>query len=169
MTTAAPDDRRRRTGFPRSVVRPGSRLTSPFGPLDSGKWQRRVDGYEFGLLGPLIGRHDGRDLDLGSPLERAVLVRLPLGEGRQCGLDHLIDALWEAPPGAVRRARPLRTTARAGTHPERHRARPCLDSVESRPPDPGAAPSSDRAEVNPSVARHVYEVNDRLRQEAAKR
>ncbi|WP_326731981.1 hypothetical protein [Streptomyces phaeochromogenes] len=70
---------------------------------------------------------------------------------RRCGRDHLSDALWEAPPGAVRRARP----------------RP--DSVESRPPDPGAALSADRAEVNPSAARHVYEVNDRLRREAAKR
>ncbi|WP_327407387.1 transcriptional regulator [Streptomyces sp. NBC_01288] len=62
-----------------------------------------LDGYEFGLLGPLSGRHGGRVLDLGSPLQRAVLVRLLLGEGRQCGLDHLIDALWEEPPGnAVR-------------------------------------------------------------------
>ncbi|MEV0485311.1 BTAD domain-containing putative transcriptional regulator [Streptomyces sp. NPDC050508] len=62
-----------------------------------------VEGYEFGLLGPLRGRHDGRALELGSPLQRAVLVRLLLGEGRQCGLDHLIDALWEEPPGnAVR-------------------------------------------------------------------
>ncbi|MFF5302189.1 BTAD domain-containing putative transcriptional regulator [Streptomyces sp. NPDC013161] len=62
-----------------------------------------VDGYEFGLLGPLSGRLGGRVLDLGSPLQRAVLVRLLLGEGRQCGLDHLIDALWEEPPGnAVR-------------------------------------------------------------------
>lgn len=62
-----------------------------------------VDGYEFGLLGPLSARHGGRALDLGSPLQRAVLVRLLLGDGRQCGLDHLIDALWEVPPGnAVR-------------------------------------------------------------------
>ena len=62
-----------------------------------------VEGYEFGLLGPLSGRHGGRELELGSPLQRAVLVRLLLGEGRQCGLDHLIDALWEEPPGnAVR-------------------------------------------------------------------
>jgi len=62
-----------------------------------------VEGYEFGLLGPLSGRHGGRVLDLGSPLQRAVLVRLLLGDGRQCGLDHLIDALWEEPPGnAVR-------------------------------------------------------------------
>ncbi|MFI5882696.1 BTAD domain-containing putative transcriptional regulator [Streptomyces sp. NPDC051554] len=62
-----------------------------------------VDGYEFGLLGSLSGRYGGRVLDLGSPLQRAVLVRLLLGEGRQCGLDHLIDALWEVPPGnAVR-------------------------------------------------------------------
>ncbi|MGH1555483.1 BTAD domain-containing putative transcriptional regulator [Streptomyces sp. L7] len=49
------------------------------------------------------GRHDGRPLDLGSPLQRAVLVRLLLAEGRQCGLDDLVDALWEEPPGnAVR-------------------------------------------------------------------
>ncbi len=62
-----------------------------------------MEGYEFGLLGPLSGRHGERVLDLGSPLQRAVLVRLLLGEGRQCGLDHLIDALWEEPPGnAVR-------------------------------------------------------------------
>ncbi|MFD4509097.1 BTAD domain-containing putative transcriptional regulator [Streptomyces sp. NPDC058457] len=62
------------------------------------------EGYEFGLLGPLIGRHDGRELDLGSPLQRAVLVRLLLGEGRQCGLDHLVDALWEEPPGNAARS-----------------------------------------------------------------
>ncbi|XUL92644.1 BTAD domain-containing putative transcriptional regulator [Streptomyces galilaeus] len=62
-----------------------------------------VEGYEFGLLGSLGGRHDGRPLDLGSPLQRAVLVRLLLAEGRQCGLDDLVDALWEEPPGnAVR-------------------------------------------------------------------
>lgn len=63
-----------------------------------------VEGYEFGLLGPLSGRHDGRELDLGSPLQRAVLVRLLLGEGRQCGLDHLVDALWEEPPGNAARS-----------------------------------------------------------------
>lgn len=62
-----------------------------------------MEGYAFGLLGPLSVRHDGRELEPGSPLQRAVLVRLLLGEGRQCGLDHLIDALWEEPPGnAVR-------------------------------------------------------------------
>ncbi|MER5786823.1 BTAD domain-containing putative transcriptional regulator [Streptomyces sp. NPDC001980] len=61
------------------------------------------EAYEFGLLGPLSGRHDGRELDLGSPLQRAVLARLLLGDGRQCGLDRLIDALWEEPPdNAVR-------------------------------------------------------------------
>jgi DNA-binding SARP family transcriptional activator len=62
-----------------------------------------AQGYEFGLLGPLSGRRDGRELELGSPLQRAVLVRLLLGEGRPCGFDHLVDALWEEPPGiAVR-------------------------------------------------------------------
>ncbi|MGY4927407.1 BTAD domain-containing putative transcriptional regulator [Streptomyces sp. 900105755] len=61
------------------------------------------EAYEFGLPGPPSGRHDGRELDLGSPLQRAVLVRLLLGDGRRCGLDQLVDALWEDPPGnAVR-------------------------------------------------------------------
>ncbi|MGY5060854.1 BTAD domain-containing putative transcriptional regulator [Streptomyces sp. 900105755] len=61
------------------------------------------EAYEFGLLGPPSGRHGGRELDLGSPLQRAVLARLLLGDGRRCGLDQLIDALWEDPPGnAVR-------------------------------------------------------------------
>ena len=63
-----------------------------------------LEGYEFGLLGPLSGRHDGRELDLGSPLQRAVLVRLLLGQERQCGLGHLIDALWEEPPGNAARS-----------------------------------------------------------------
>ena len=59
--------------------------------------------FEFELLGPLGGRHGGRALNLGSPLQRAALVRLLLGEGRRCGLDHLVDMLWEEPPGnAVR-------------------------------------------------------------------
>lgn len=36
-------------------------------------------------------------------MQRAVLVRLLLGDGRRCGLDQLIDALGEDPPGnAVR-------------------------------------------------------------------
>ena len=62
-----------------------------------------MDGYEFALLGPVSGRRFGRALELGSPLQRAVLVRLLLGEVRQCGLDHFADALWEQPPAhAVR-------------------------------------------------------------------
>ena len=62
-----------------------------------------MDGYEFALLGPVRGRRFGRALEVGSPLQRAALVRLLLGEVRQCGLDHLIDALWEEPPAnAVR-------------------------------------------------------------------
>jgi len=63
-----------------------------------------VEGYEFGLLGTLSGRHDGRELALGSRLQRAVLVRLLLGEGRQCNSEQLIDALWSDPPGSAVRS-----------------------------------------------------------------
>ncbi|WP_329310632.1 AfsR/SARP family transcriptional regulator [Streptomyces sp. NBC_01262] len=81
-----------------------------------------MEKYEFGLLGPLSGRHGGRVLDLGSPLQRAVLVRLLLGEGRQCGLDHLIDALWEEPPAnAVRSVRTYAYRIRLSLAEERSR------------------------------------------------
>ncbi|MGX9885372.1 BTAD domain-containing putative transcriptional regulator [Streptomyces sp. NPDC002276] len=83
-----------------------------------------VEGYEFGLLGSPSARHDGRRLDLGSPLQRAVLVRLLLGEGRQCGLDHLVDALWEEPPGnAVRSVQTYVYRIRLSLGEERSRLR----------------------------------------------
>ena len=59
---------------------------------------------EFGILGPLEVRHDGRRLDLGGPKRRVVLAALLLRAGEPVSADLLIEALWgdEAPPSAAR-------------------------------------------------------------------
>jgi DNA-binding SARP family transcriptional activator len=49
----------------------------------------------FEVLGPVRGWHGDRELDLGSPQQRAVLAMLLLARGRQVSLDGLIDGLWE--------------------------------------------------------------------------
>ncbi|GIE81754.1 SARP family transcriptional regulator [Actinoplanes philippinensis] len=50
---------------------------------------------ELSLLGPLTGRRDGRDLDLGAPQQRALLaVLLVLGGDEPVGTDTIIDVLW---------------------------------------------------------------------------
>jgi YVTN family beta-propeller protein len=54
---------------------------------------------EFGLLGPLEVRDDGRQLALGGPKQRAVLAMLLLNANRPVSRDRLIDGLWgESPP-----------------------------------------------------------------------
>jgi len=49
---------------------------------------------KFGLLGPVQGSHDGRELDLGTPQQRAVLGLFLLAEGRALSLEQLVDGLW---------------------------------------------------------------------------
>ncbi|MFI5529178.1 BTAD domain-containing putative transcriptional regulator [Kitasatospora sp. NPDC051853] len=54
---------------------------------------------DFRLLGPLHGRLDGRELDLGPPQQRALLAVLLLRPGRPVGSDELAEAIWgEDPP-----------------------------------------------------------------------
>ncbi|WP_433333549.1 BTAD domain-containing putative transcriptional regulator [Spirillospora sp. CA-294931] len=53
----------------------------------------------FSLLGPPRGWHGDRELDLGSPQQRALLVVLLLREGRSASAQELVDAIWgERPP-----------------------------------------------------------------------
>ncbi|MDO0925056.1 BTAD domain-containing putative transcriptional regulator [Streptomyces sp. TG1A-8] len=56
----------------------------------------------FALLGPVRAWREGRELDLGSPQQRALLALLLLREGRPAGTDAILHALWgeEAPRGA---------------------------------------------------------------------
>jgi YVTN family beta-propeller protein len=57
---------------------------------------------EFGVLGPLEARSDGRVLPLGSPKQRALLALLLLHANERVSRDRLIDELWgEAPPATA--------------------------------------------------------------------
>jgi DNA-binding SARP family transcriptional activator len=54
---------------------------------------------EFRILGPIEVWHDGTQLQLGGPKQRAVLALLLLDAGRVVSTDRLIDLLWaEQPP-----------------------------------------------------------------------
>jgi len=53
---------------------------------------------EFALLGDVRAWHGGRDVDLGTPGQRAMLALLLLGEGRQICIEELIDRMWGADP-----------------------------------------------------------------------
>ncbi|MEU9352476.1 BTAD domain-containing putative transcriptional regulator [Streptomyces griseoloalbus] len=52
----------------------------------------------FAVLGRLRASRDGRELDLGSPQQRAVASVLILRHGRAVSRDDLVSALWDAPP-----------------------------------------------------------------------
>ena len=58
---------------------------------------------QYGLLGPVRVSHNGRELDLGTPQQCAVLGRLLLAKGRRVSLEQLVDDLWgaDAPAAAV--------------------------------------------------------------------
>lgn len=49
---------------------------------------------EFGLLGPIQVSHDGRQLDLGTPQQCALLALLLLANGGALSLEQLVDGLW---------------------------------------------------------------------------
>lgn len=54
---------------------------------------------EFTVLGPIAARHDGRDLPLGGPKQRALLAILLLRANEVVSRDRLMDGLWgDAPP-----------------------------------------------------------------------
>jgi len=49
----------------------------------------------FGLLGPVQAWHGERELELGSPQQRAVLAALLLSKGKHIAVDDLVEMLWE--------------------------------------------------------------------------
>jgi ABC-type transport system substrate-binding protein/DNA-binding SARP family transcriptional activator len=54
---------------------------------------------EFGVLGPVLVRRDGRDEPLGGPKQRSLLAMLLLRANEVAARDRLIDGLWgERPP-----------------------------------------------------------------------
>ncbi|MGH3739463.1 MAG: BTAD domain-containing putative transcriptional regulator, partial [Micromonosporaceae bacterium] len=57
---------------------------------------------EFGVLGPVEVRHEGRTLPTGSARERYVLAALLLDADRLVSTDRLVDALWRTPPTSAK-------------------------------------------------------------------
>lgn len=62
-----------------------------------------TNSVRFAVLGPVRAWRGERELDLGSPQQRAVLVALLLRRGRPATLEELLDAVWgeERPAAAV--------------------------------------------------------------------
>ncbi|MCG5215741.1 AfsR/SARP family transcriptional regulator [Streptosporangium sp. KLBMP 9127] len=87
------------------------------------------DGLRFAVLGPVQAWRDGRELDLGTPLQRSILAMLLLREGRAVTPTEMIDAIWgeEAPPRALGALRTYVSRLRAVLEPGRSpRSRPEL-------------------------------------------
>jgi DNA-binding SARP family transcriptional activator/tetratricopeptide (TPR) repeat protein len=57
---------------------------------------------QYRILGPVEAIDDGTHVDLGGPLERALVARLLLDAGRTVPVDRLIEDLWPGePPGSA--------------------------------------------------------------------
>ncbi|GII95613.1 AfsR/SARP family transcriptional regulator [Sinosporangium siamense] len=86
-------------------------------------------GLRFAVLGPVQAWRDGRELDLGTPLQRSILAMLLLKEGRAVSPSEMIDAVWgeDAPPRALGALRTYVSRLRAVLEPDRSpRSRPEL-------------------------------------------
>ncbi|HEX4811764.1 MAG TPA: BTAD domain-containing putative transcriptional regulator [Nonomuraea sp.] len=86
-------------------------------------------GLRFAVLGPVRAWRDGRELDLGTPLQRSILGMLLLREGHAVTPNELIDAVWgeDAPPRALGALRTYVSRLRTVLEPERPaRSRPEL-------------------------------------------
>ncbi|MEV7965999.1 BTAD domain-containing putative transcriptional regulator [Sphaerisporangium sp. NPDC088356] len=86
-------------------------------------------GLRFAVLGPVQAWLDGREVELGTPLQRSILTMLLLREGRAVTPMEMIDAVWgeDAPPRALGALRTYVSRLRAVLEPDRSpRMRPEL-------------------------------------------
>ena len=86
-------------------------------------------GLRFAVLGPVRAWREGRELDIGTPLQRSILGMLLLREGRAVTPTEMIDAVWgeEAPPRALGALRTYVSRLRTVLEPDRPaRSRPEL-------------------------------------------
>ncbi|SEN05325.1 AfsR/SARP family transcriptional regulator [Nonomuraea pusilla] len=86
-------------------------------------------GLRFAVLGPVRAWRDGRELDLGTPLQRSILAMLLLREGRAVTPNEMIDGVWgeDAPPRALGALRTYVSRLRTVLEPDRPaRSRPEL-------------------------------------------
>ncbi|MFF3451049.1 BTAD domain-containing putative transcriptional regulator [Streptomyces sp. NPDC002667] len=79
------------------------------------------ESVRFAVLGPVRAWRGEREVDVGSPQQRAVLAALLLRRGRPVMLGELLDAVWgEGPPmAAVSVVRTYVSRLRKGLEPER--------------------------------------------------
>ncbi|MET7981563.1 BTAD domain-containing putative transcriptional regulator [Streptomyces sp. NPDC005281] len=79
------------------------------------------DSVRFAVLGPVRAWRGEREVDVGSPQQRAVLAALLLRRGRPVTLGELIDAVWgeDPPAAAVSVVRTYVSRLRKGLEPER--------------------------------------------------
>ncbi|WP_405465957.1 tetratricopeptide repeat protein [Streptomyces jietaisiensis] len=80
----------------------------------------------FSVLGPVRAWHEGLELDLGSPQQRAVLAALLLRRGQAVTLAELVDAVWgvEPPKAAASVLRTYVSRLRKALEPGRGAADP---------------------------------------------
>jgi DNA-binding SARP family transcriptional activator len=107
---------------------------------------QRHDEFEFGVLGPLVARSEGRPLPLGGARQRALLAILLLHANEMLSVDRLIGEVWgTVPPDTalkmvrnnVSRLRSVLDAESAGapqllTHPGGYELRIDPDQVDSR-------------------------------------
>ena len=113
----------------------------------------------FGLLGPATAWHEGREVDLGSPQQRALFALLLLHRNQPVSTDRIVDALWPAgaPPNAVQVVRTYVSRLRGGplgeaellTHRHGYELRAAAEQVDA-----------DRFEALASEARDHLEGGD---------
>ncbi|MFI1973443.1 AfsR/SARP family transcriptional regulator [Streptomyces cinnamoneus] len=89
-----------------------------------------VPGVEFALLGPVLGRYGGVDVDLGRPRTREVLAVLLAAAGRTVALPLLVDGVWDEGDRPARAEHSVRTHIwRLRQALARHTAEPVLVTV----------------------------------------
>jgi DNA-binding SARP family transcriptional activator len=84
---------------------------------------------QFGILGPLEVRADGRSVPLGGAKPRAALALLALHANQAVSAERVAVALWgeDAPPSAVK------YTRRSTRTPASHGSSPVIRSEHARP------------------------------------
>ncbi len=81
---------------------------------------------EFGGLGPLVARRDGRDLDLGPPKQRALLALLLIEANRFVSADRILEEIWVDDSGTKSSLHIQVSRLRSALEPGRKRGDPSI-------------------------------------------
>ncbi len=90
---------------------------------------------EVSVLGPIDVSLAGRQVDLGTPKQRALVAALALSRGRPVSVDGIVDLLWEdaAPPGVTATLQAYVSQLRRVIEPDRERRAPATILVTAAP------------------------------------